>query len=383
MRMIFFRTLAVAVAGLFMPTLAASSPASQSASPELEVEPRRIADGTLLSRESYAFPYARRDDWLAFLRGLPDLEAIVAADAFAELFSVSDYAGWAEGRTTTTTRIEYASDGLRIRGFLIEPRTPGPHPVIVFNQGGIGRYGRIVLWDLLELNRLAARGYVILASTFRGEGGSEGRPDFGDGDADDTLTLMTLAETLPTGDARRIGMWGFSRGGLTTYTALARTDRVAAAVIIGGPVDLMGDPRRAEFDNHVYPNAIPGYGADPDGELRRRSPLQWADCLAPRAAILLLHGGDDPRVVPSASLRMATALQELKRSYRLKIYEGGGHDLLADFTDVRREVDRWFDHYVRDAVPAPANGEATLPVAVTEDKQNDVRQRPAGACRAS
>lgn len=57
---------------------------------------------------------------------------------------------------------------------------------------------------------------------------------------------------------------------------------------------------------------------------------------------------------------MASALQRLKRSYRLNIYEGGGHDLIADLADVRGEMDRWFDRYVRDRVPPPANAAVPL-----------------------
>lgn len=321
------------------------------------------ASGTLVSREPYRFPFPLRAEWLAFVRGLPDGDA--AAQAYTKLYSDTDYAGWAAGATTTTSRVIYMSDGLKIRGLLIEPRTPGRHPVIIFNHGGVGRWGRIVLADILELNRLAGRGYVVLASAFRGEGGSEGRPDMGGGDVDDALALIRVAEHLPSADATRIGMWGFSRGGLVTYGAVARSQRIAAAVIQGGPTDLVHADRRAEFDRYVYPDVIPGYGKDKEGELARRSPINWPERLLPKTAILLVQGGDDPRVAPNDALGMAAALQRLKRPYRLKLYEGGGHDLLGDFADVQTEMDRWFDRYVRDRVSAPANGTAVLPSEVT------------------
>lgn len=343
---------------LASPTPAAETrPAAPSSAP-------RSDDGTLSAREPYRFPFPEIAGWLGFVRGQPD--GAPAADAFAALFSATDYADWAMGRMTVTSRITYRSGGLAIRGLLVEPRAPGRHPVIVYNHGGIGKYGRIVLWDILEMNRLAARGYVVLASQFRGEGGSEGRPDYGGGDAEDALALIRLAEGLASADASRAGMLGFSRGGLTTYAALARSRRIAAAVIQGGPVDLVDDPRRAEFDRFVYPDAVPGYRADPEGELVRRSPIRWPERLSPEAAILIVQGGDDPRVQPVGALAMAAALQRLHRPYRLKIYEGGSHDLLRDFADVRRETDRWFDRYVRDRVAPPANGVTTLPPEVTD-----------------
>lgn len=321
--------------------------------------PRAVADGTIVSREAWRTPFATRAEWLAFVGGTPG--GAEAARHYDKLYPQTDFDQWTQGRTIGISRIVYRSGGLAIRGLLLEPRTPGRHPVLIFNHGGVGEWGRIIVPDILEMSRLAERGYVVLASTFRGEGGSDGKPDMGGGDIDDALALIDVAAALPTADVTRAGMWGFSRGGFTTYGALARSHRIAAAKIEGGPTDLLHAARRAEFDRHVYPDVIPGYVADKDGILAQRSPIAWPERLSPGSAILILHGGDDPRVEPTDALRMATALQRLKRSYRLKIYEGGGHDLIADIADVRAEMDRWFDRYVRDRVPPSAN--AAVPVA--------------------
>lgn len=57
---------------------------------------------------------------------------------------------------------------------------------------------------------------------------------------------------------------------------------------------------------------------------------------------------------------MGLSLQRLKRFYRLKIYEGGSHGLFENMADVRAEMDRWLDFYVRDRKPGPANGVTPL-----------------------
>ena len=131
-------------------------------------------------------------------------------------------------------------------------------------------------------------------------------------------------------------------------------------MIVGGPTDLVDAPRRAEFYRFVYPHVIRDYARDRTAALTRLSPIRWPERLALRTPILLLQGGDDPRVQPSDALRMACALQQLKRSYRLKLYEGGSHDLFENMEDVRREMDRWFDTYVRDGKPAPLNGKTVV-----------------------
>lgn len=312
-----------------------------------------------IGREPYRFPFADRAGWLDFIRHGPGGAA--AAGYYARLITPEQYARYATGTTTRTERITYRNDGLTIRGIMVSPRTPGPHPVIIYNHGGVMEVGRIILAEILEFNRLAERGYIVLASTYRGEGGSEGQDSMDGGDVSDSLALIRVAESLPDGDATRIGMWGLSRGGFVTYGALARTNRIAAAVIQGGPTDLVHSDRRAEFDKFVYPHVIKDYAGDPTGALTRLSPIQWPEKLAARTSILLLQGGDDPRVAPDEVLRMASALQRLHRSYRLKLFEGGSHDLVENCAEVRTEMDRWFDRYLRDRVPAPANGVTPLP----------------------
>lgn len=316
--------------------------------------PSPSRDGTILSREAYSFPFPDRAGWLAFVTQMPG--GADAAKIFADMFSAADYSRYASGAATTTIRITYRSDGRAIKAFVVTPKAPGRYPVLIYNHGGVMQWGRIILPELLEFNRLAERGYVVLASTYRGEGGSEGAPDMDGGDVTDSLALIDVAQSLPQADTSRIGMWGFSRGGFVTYGALKRSDRVAAAVIVGGPTDLVNAPRRAEFDEFVYPHVIRDYARDKEGALARLSPIRWPEKLALRTPILLLHGGDDPRVQPEEALRMASALQRLKRSYRLKLYEGGSHSLFENFVDVRHEIDRWLDRYVRDRSTAPANG---------------------------
>jgi len=325
-----------------------------ASSPLVAVE----ASGPLVSRTAYVFPFATRAAWFDFVRGTPG-----GADAARDLAATISEAEYARKVAQTETRFErivYRSDGLAIRGFLVTPVSGGKHPVIIYNHGGVMQWGRIVLPELLEFQRLAERGYVVLASMYRGEGGSEGVADMSGGDVADTLALLDVAAQLPEADTGRVGMWGVSRGGLVAYGALARTGRIAAAAIVGGPADLLTAPRRAEFDAAVYPTAVRDYARDKDAALVRISALHWPERLAATTPILLLHGGDDPRVPPADSLRMAVELQRLKRSYRLKIFEGGSHALTEHIGEVRAELDRWFDRYVRDALPAPRNGVAVL-----------------------
>ncbi len=321
-------------------------------------EPRD--DGALLDSERWKFPFESRDAWLAELALRPGTEK--AIQDLAAIFSAADFARWRKSDQIVAERITYRSEGLAIKGFVVRPAKPGRHPVVLYNHGGTLQWGRITFAEMLEFHRLAERGYVVMASYYRGEGGSEGQADMGGGDVRDTLSLIQLAAASSYADTDRIGMIGSSRGGGVTYGALACTDAIDAAVVIGAPADHLTSSRRAEFDQEVYPHTLRDYARDKDRALKAISALYFADRLSPRTPLLILHGGADPRVAPTDSLAMAERLQRLERPYRLKVYEGGSHSLEENYTDVRGEIDRWLDLYVRDSAIAPANRPPPLDV---------------------
>jgi len=303
------------------------------------------ADLPFTSVERYELPFETRVQWLDFIRSGPGGEK--AAEEYATAFPDDLYRRAATSTDAEIYRIQYRSDDLSIRGFMVAPRDAGPHPVIIFNHGGTMQWGRIVLADLLEFVRLAERGYIVFASAYRGEGGSDGEPSLDGGATRDVLSLIELIDHVPAADADRIGVWGASRGGSLTYDLLSRTDRIDAAIIQAGPTDLVHAPRRAEFDEHVYPYTIADYESDKDGILAALSPIEWPERLSPRTQILLLHGTADERVQPEDTIRMALALQGLGRPYRLKVYDGGSHSLMENWNDVRAEMDSWFDRHLR------------------------------------
>ena len=316
-----------------------------------------ITDGELLRSEPWKSPFKSLDEWLAELSSRP--EAKQAVQHYAALYSAADFARWQQGEIVAE-KISYRNEGLAIQGFVVRPAKPGRYPIVLFNHGGTMHWGRILFADMLEFHRLADRGYVVLASYFRGEGGSEGQPDMGGGDVRDTLALLQFAAARSYADSERIGMIGLSRGGGVTYGALTCTQAIDAAVVIGAPTDHLSSPRRAEFDEHVYPHTLRNYARDKDAALKAISALYFADRMSATTPILMLHGGADPRVAPTNSIAMAERMQRLERPYRLKIYEGGSHGLLENYADVRAEIDRWLDLYVRDAKVAPANRLPTL-----------------------
>lgn len=300
----------------------------------------------ILEESACAFPFPDHAAWLAFMDEAKD--PAWRAPAMSQLVDQVSYERFQQGDTVTCKRIVYESDGLAIVGYALSPtRHPGKAPVVLFAHGGVAQWGRITFFDLLELHRLSERGYVVLASALRGEGGSEGSPNLGAGDLADTLRLIDVATEIAIADTERLGFWGVSRGGALGYRALATTERFDAALLVGAPSDLVEDPRRAEFHQHVYPGVVDGYAADQDAALEKLSALYWVDELSSRTPILLLHGGADERVRPSDSIHMAEQLKALKRDHELIVFENGSHTLIEHLLTVREHIDSWFDRHLK------------------------------------
>ncbi len=252
--------------------------------------------------------------------------------------------------------ITYISDGLRISGHIVTPKAPGPHPCVIYNRGGNREFGansprRVAL----RLAKIASWGYVVVASQYRGNKGGEGMEEFGGADVNDIINLVPLLESLPAeADAGRMGMLGFSRGGMMTYLALTKTDRMKAAAIVGGVADSFnGIEERPDMETYVYAELIPDYWNVKEEALRARSAVSWPEKLCATTPILLMHGTSDWRVPPRGSMKMAEALYGLKRPVRLVLYEGGDHGLTEYRPEMYGQIHRWLDRYVRDEEELP------------------------------
>ena len=252
--------------------------------------------------------------------------------------------------------ITYMSDGLRVKGYIARPNQGTALPCVIFNRGGNRDFG--ALSDPragLLLGHFAASGYVAIASQYRGVAGGEGVEEFGGAEIADVLNLVPLLERLPEADASRIGIYGWSRGGLMTYLALAKSDRFKAAIVGAGVTDSFdGIERRPEMAEHVYSELVPDWDTNRDAALEARSPIYWVEKLHKETPLLLLHGSADWRVDPTQALRMADALYQAKHPFRLVFFEGGDHGLSEYREDVDRLVMEWLDRYVRDGLPWPS-----------------------------
>ena len=300
--------------------------------------PPGTADGTVVARDTLRFTPAERADLARYVaaRLSPDVDARAAFDA------------------VVVERITYQSRGLRVTAYLAAPRVGADLPAVIYNRGGTGDFGALdTVAVAAVLVPLAARGYVVVGSQYRGADGGEGRDEYGGADVADVLSLIPLLDAHPRVDGSRIGMVGASRGGLMTYRALAETSRVRAAVIIAGLSDARAlVAARPEMESEVLAQLVPDWATVRETALDARSPALWANRLPAATPLLLLHGTADDRVGAETTLRMGQALLAAERPVRLVLYDGGDHGLSQHRREAFAETAAWLDRHVRGPVPA-------------------------------
>lgn len=268
------------------------------------------------------------------------------------------YADFALPESVSLYGIAYQSDGLTIRGFLLKPRHEGRLPAIIYNRGGNRDFGSLTdpmaSIGLMDLAEIASWGYVVIASQYRGGGGSEGRDQFGGDDVNDVMQLEHVLREMPEVDPARIGMFGWSRGSIMTLLALKRGIKVKAAAIGGVVSDLAaGLEHRPVFDAMFAEMDPDHYLVDKASWLSTRSAIEWVDEIPRTIPILMLSGQSDWRARSTDALRLALALDEAGNPFRFVLFEGGEHSLKDKRTEVFAQLEGWFARFVRDGEIPP------------------------------
>lgn len=305
---------------------------------------------------------------LAYVRAAADTpgDLVVARVADGAALCRVDRNGWlaqvALGPTRPVTA--RAPDGSVREGWLTLPPVGadprgGSRPLVVSVHGG--PHYAVGPRFSFEAQRLAARGYAVLAGNPRGSAGYGDAHaeaivgDWGGPDLVDTLALTEAAAAVPGIDPTRVAITGVSYGGWMTLWAIARTDRFRAAIAENPIADLLSAFGAGEDDGAFWADALGGAPWEVPDRYVARSPLVHADAI--RTPLLLLHAELDRNCPPSQSTEIFTALRSLGRTVRYLRARDVGHLMnltgSAAFRAARAAaIDDWLDRFLADDAPA-------------------------------
>jgi len=141
------------------------------------------------------------------------------------------------------SEIFYPSGDLRIQAYLYKPDGDGPFPVVIYNHGSrVGNERASVPFQYVG-RMLTRAGYVVLVPERRGYGKSDGTiwsQETGmdqsrliprlQAETDDVLAGIAYLRTVRFVDTGRIGIMGWSFGGIVTMLAVSRSTAFLAAI---------------------------------------------------------------------------------------------------------------------------------------------------------
>ncbi len=222
--------------------------------------------------------------------------------------------------------IEVEQAGQVIRGTTYRPDGLQRGPAVLLLHGFTGQ--RIEAGFLfVTLGRLLAqRGIAAVTFDFRHSGESDGSFDqmLVTGELADALRMTTWLQSQPFADRTRLGLLGFSLGGLLAAACMARTDAYRALTLLA-PTTVANICRFAGEQAADAPVTVGCHQLHRDffRDVKTLNPV--ADVIRNPRPTLLVQGTEDQAVTPAVSQAYVAALQRTQVPCEHALIAGADH----------------------------------------------------------
>ena len=257
-----------------------------------------------------------------------------------------------KGRGFSTARlIRYQSaDGLQVPSFLYTPAQPmrGKRPAILWLHGGLP--GVSANRFDAQIQYFVDQGFIVLAPNYRSSSGF-GRELAQIGNSaekiiEDIAAGAAYLRSMQEVDGSRIGVMGFSFGGLLTLMTIAqRPELFAAAVEFSGPSNLVTLYRDTPGSRMLLRFSLGATLEEKPEAYRAASPVNFVERI--KAPLLIIHGDADEMVPVSQGMEMAEALKNAKKEYEFKRIRAGDHGLRGKMVEAMEGAMRFVSARLR------------------------------------
>ncbi len=259
----------------------------------------------------------------------------------------------AQLKLATTEEITFKSkDGASINGFVVKPPDYQPgkkYPTLLRIHGGpVWQFMNNFMFDW---QLFTARGYVVIAANPRGSSGRGEKfstvifADWGNKDAEDVLAAVDHAVTSGFADPSRLGVGGWSYGGILTNYVIAQDQRFKAAISGSGASNILAGYGTDQYIRE-YEAELGAPWANTETWLKLSRPFLHANRIT--TPTLFLCGKEDFNVPLLNSEQMYQALKSRNVDTQLIIYPDQYHGITKP-SYARDRLERylaWYDKYL-------------------------------------
>jgi dipeptidyl aminopeptidase/acylaminoacyl peptidase len=247
----------------------------------------------------------------------------------------------------------HSADGTEVHGVVVKPPefiASQKYPALLRIHGGPnGQDGHSFSF---ERQFFAANGYIVIAINYRGSAGRGSRfsesifNDWGNHEVADLLAGVDHVLTMGIADPNRLGIGGWSYGGILTDYTIATDGRFKCAISGAGSANQISmyghDQYTFQYDNEVGPP-----WKNPEQWVKISYPFFKADRI--HTPTLFMGGDQDFNVPLAGGEQMYQALKSLGIPTELVIYPGQYHGFTRP-SFIRDRYERylaWYDKYLK------------------------------------
>ena len=232
--------------------------------------------------------------------------------------------------------------GDTLDAFILKPLDFDPskrYPVLITQYSGPGSQQVADRWNVDWEDALVEHGYIVVCADGRGTGYRGERfkkatyGQLGALETEDQLSLARHIAAQPYADPDRIGIYGWSYGGFMALNCALKGDGLFKTAIAVAPVTSW------RFYDTIYTEIYNGLPQDNPSGYDDNSPVNFADRLADRTRLLIMHGTADDNVHLKNTMEMIRALERAGRRFDVMLYPDQNHSMMPDNTaDIRRRM---------------------------------------------
>ena len=253
------------------------------------------------------------------------------------------------------TNVSWTNEGFTVEGWLLAPANVEPgktYPMITIVHGGPAAAVTPRFVNGGSTQELLKAGYYIFQPNPRGSYGqgeaftAANKRDFGGGDLRDILTGIDAVEKAAPVDDKRLGITGFSYGGLMSMWAVTQTNRFKASAAGAGIANWGSYYGENGIDQWMIPYFGASYYDDP-AIYDKLSPIRYIKNV--KTPTFVFVGERDVECPAPQSMEFWHGLKEMGVPTTLMIYEGEGHGIRQPehVKDYTTRMIGWFDKYLK------------------------------------